>query len=237
MVGYLYAASFNPSGSGGSIHGFGWNARTGSMKPLGTVGQGVENPLCLLACPAGQYLHVGDCTADWRSGGALRSHRINPLNGTLELIGSVDSAGQIPVSLTLAANGANLLVANCGPFDASTEGCTVAVLPVKNGGRLGPAKTVQQHTGIGTDPQRQTSPHPHCVALDLANRYAWVPDLGTDSIWCYAYDAHLGALLLQPDRSIAVTAGSGPRLLRFHPRGDSAYLINAIANTLVQLRR
>jgi 6-phosphogluconolactonase len=112
----------------------------------------------------------------------------------------------------------------------------VAVLPVKAHGQLGQAKTVQQHTGASADPQRQTSPHPHCIALDPENRYAWVPDLGTDSIWCYAYDPVLGALLHQPERTVRLPPGSGPRLLKFHPDGVHAYLLNEIANTLVSYR-
>jgi len=149
----------------------------------------------------------------------------------LETCGAVDSAGLIPVSLTLAGDGRNVFVANCGPYAASDDGRTVAVFPVKPQGILGPAKTIQQHRGSSADPQRQTSAHPHGVTIDPGNGYAWAPDLGTDSIWCYAYHAALGALLLEPERTVQLTANRGPRTLKFHPNGKFAYLINELASS------
>ncbi len=230
---YLYAASFRPAGTGGGIYGFRWRLRGKRLEPLGKVSTGIENPLCQLVSPDGRYLYVADCTADWRSGGAVYSHRIDPASGGLETCGAVDSAGLIPVSLTVAGDGRNVFVANCGPYAASDDGRTVAVFPVKPQGILGPAKTIQQHRGSSADPQRQTSAHPHGVTIDPDNGYAWVPDLGTDSIWCYAYHAALGALLLEPERTVQLTANSGPRTLKFHPNGKFAYLINELASTLV----
>ena len=236
MKRYVYAASFDPAGDGEGIYGFRWLPHRRKLEPLGVVAAGVANPLCLVVSPCQEYLYVGDCTSDWRSGGAVFAYRIDPATGALEARNVVDSAGIIPVYLSIADDGRHVLVANCGPFAAGNEGRTVAVFPVKAKGLLGPAKTVQQHEGTSVDPERQTSPHPHCIALDPENKYVWVPDLGTDSIWCYSYDRRLGGLLHLSDKTVHVPQNSGPRVMKFHPSGEFAYLLNEIANTVMTYR-
>lgn len=236
MSSFLYVCSFRPAGSGGGIHGFRWRSRGNHLEPLGVVSRGIDNPLAQTVSANGHHLYVADCTADWRSGGAIYSHRIDPLSGRLETCGAVDSAGLIPVFLILSHDGRNLFVANCGPFAPNDDGRTVAVFPVKADGVLGPAKTIQQHLGTSGDPERQNSAHPHCVAIAPDNHRVWVPDLGTDSIWCYDYDPRLGALMVNPARTVDIARGSGPRMLKFHPDGHTAYLVNEMANTLITYR-
>lgn len=236
MSAFVYAASFCPSGNSDGVYGFRWLAGRRRLETIGVAGNGVENPLCLETDPTNRHLYVGDCRARWQNGGSISAYGINPVTGELDPRNSVASAGVIPVFLQVTSDGRNILAANCGPFAAGCEGRTVAVFPLKKHGHLGPAKTIHQHEGTSVDPERQTSPHPHCIAVDPASQYVWVPDLGTDSIWCYAYDESLGALLHQPQRTVHVPANSGPRLLKFHPNGNFAYLINEIASTVIVYR-
>ncbi len=236
MVSFVYAASFDASGRGAGVLGFRWLPRGRRLEALGTVSRVVENPLSLVATSAGNCLYVADCTTDWRSGGAIYAHTVDRRTGQLTVTSVAESGGLIPVHLALAADERNLLAANCGPFAPDNEGRSVAVFPIKRGGAIGPAKTVKQQHGASADPVRQTSSHPHCIALDPDNRHVWVPDLGTDSLWCYRYDSRLGALLHDADKTVNVEPISGPRMLKFHPSGAWAYLLNEIAGTLVSFR-
>ena len=71
-------------------------------------------------------------------------------------------------------------------------GGSVVVLPIDEKGRLGEPTDFIQHKGKSKNPSRQEGPHAHCVALDAANRFAFVCDLGLDKVMIYKYDARGG---------------------------------------------
>jgi 6-phosphogluconolactonase len=104
-------------------------------------------------------------TFEGKSTGAVSAFAIDPATGKLSLLNQRSSMGSGPCHLVLDRQGRNLLVANY------TSG-NVAVLPVGPDGRLGEATAVVQHTGKSVNPDRQEGPHPHCVTLDPANRFA-----------------------------------------------------------------
>ena len=51
-----------------------------------------------------------------------------------------------------------------------------------------------QHTGHGTNPERQEGPHAHSVNLSPDNRFAVAADLGLDELIVYRFDATKGSL-------------------------------------------
>jgi 6-phosphogluconolactonase len=118
-----------------------------------------------------------------------------------------------------------LLVAN---YDSGS----VAVLPVGPDGRLSEASSVVQHAGKSIHPQRQTGPHAHCVALDPANRFAFVCDLGLDQVLSYRFDAQSGKLAPNDPPYVRVKPGSGPRHMVFRPDGRFAYVVNELSSTV-----
>src|SRR5438270_216162 len=61
-----------------------------------------------------------------------------------------------------------------------------------------------------------------------------VPDLGTDEIVIYAFDASAGSL--GPARPHKTPAGSGPRLLLFSPDGRHAVLVEELGCRVVSFR-
>jgi 6-phosphogluconolactonase len=64
----------------------------------------------------------------------------------------------------------------------------VAVLPTNQDGTVGEATDVVQHHGFIVNPNRQQAPHAHMIITDVANQYAFVPDLGLDKIMIYEFD-------------------------------------------------
>jgi 6-phosphogluconolactonase len=94
---------------------------------------------------------------------------------------------------------------------------------------------VIEHQGSSIDPERQTAPHPHSVTLGPENRFAYVPDLGTDQIVVYEMDLEGGTLTRHG--VVDVSPGSGPRHLAFHPTNDQVYLINELNSTVVVFDR
>ena len=211
---------------------FRWAERSPRLTPIGIPGEALENPIFLRANNRQKTLFAADCTRDWESGGRVVSMAIERQTGALTCINSVTSAGVIPVFLELTADDSHLFVANCGPFGRGTEGRTVAAFRVRASGRMDEAKTIQPHRENSIDPERQTSPHPHAIAMHPQGRWIYVPDLGSDRIYCYRYDPRLGGLMREPDNTTDLPRGSGPRYLKFHPDQPFAYLNTEMSNTL-----
>ena len=158
--------------------------------------------------------------------GAVSAFSIDPSTGKLALLNQVASMGTGPCHLVLDKAGRNLLVANYGSG-------SVAVFPVAADGRIGQATDFVQHTGKSVNPDRQKGPHAHGVALDPANRFAFVCDLGLDKVLTYRFDAEHGKLSPGEPAFTAIKAGSGPRHMVFRPDGRFAYVINELSSTVV----
>ncbi|MBB4682983.1 lactonase family protein [Amycolatopsis jiangsuensis] len=129
--------------------------------------------------------------------------------GEPKLLGSVSSKGAAPTHLSVHASQKYVLAANYGSG-------SVVVLPIEDGGKLGEATDLQQHTG--TDREA----HAHQVVNDPSGQWVLAVDLGTDSVYVYALDAGTGKLSLH--KQVTLPAGAGPRHLTFHPDGKHAYL-------------
>lgn len=161
--------------------------------------------------------------------GAVSAFSIDRESGTLKLLNQRPSMGTGPCHLVLDRTRRNLLVANYGSG-------SVAVLPVAADGRLGAATGVVQHAGSSINPDRQKGPHAHCVTLDLANRFAFVCDLGLDKVMTYRFDAARGTLSPGEPAFTPIKAGAGPRHMVFRPDGRFAYVVNELHSTIAVFR-
>jgi 6-phosphogluconolactonase len=121
--------------------------------------------------------------------------------------------------------GKYVLLANYG-------GGSVSVLPIQEDGSLGKATAFIQHSGRGSDPQRQEGPHAHSINLDAANRFAVAADLGLDKLFLYRFDAAKGILTPNDPPFASLRPKSGPRHFAFHPKGTFAYVINELSSTV-----
>ena len=134
------------------------------------------------------------------------------------------SGGENPCYISIEQTGRFALVANY-------KSGRVAMLPIEANGELLPASDVVQHVGSSVHPERQTSPHPHCIIPDPANRFAVAADLGLDKLLVYRMDFEAGKL--QKHAEVDVEARSGPRHLIFNSSGQYAYLLNELNSTLI----
>jgi len=164
-----------------------------------------------------------------RPTGAVSAFAIDARKGTLALINQQPSMGAGPCHLALDRGGRHLLVANYGSG-------SVSVLPVAADGRLGAASDVVQHTGSSVNPERQKGPHAHCVAIDRANRFVFVCDLGLDKVLAYRFDGQRGTLTPHDPPFAQVKPGAGPRHLVFRPDGGFAYVVNELTSTVTAFR-
>jgi 6-phosphogluconolactonase len=108
-----------------------------------------------------------------------------------------------------------VLVANYG-------GGTAAVLPVLPNGSLGEAVDVES-PGV----------NPHLIRTDASNRFAFVPNKGSDTVSQFLFDEATGRLDPSSPPRVDTAAGAGPRHLDFHPTAPYAFVINELGDTVV----
>jgi 6-phosphogluconolactonase len=216
------------SGPGQGIFAARLDARTGRLTPLGLVAE-VDRPTWLAASPQTSFLYsVSEVANDGRSEPSVISFAVDRATGKLHPVNKVGSGGSEPTHLALDRQSQTLFVANYG------DG-RVSAIPIRPGGDLAPASSVQADIGSGPSP-RQAGPHAHGVFLDPGRRYLLVSDLGADKIFLYRFDAAERKLTPADPPFEAAPAGSGPRHLAFHPNGSFVYLVTELTGQLLGYR-
>ena len=144
----------------------------------------------------------------------VASFSVDPKSGDLVLLNRVDSGGDAPAFVSVDRSGKWVLVANY-------TGGTTRVFPISPDGSLGA-------------PSDDKSPgkNSHMILTDPANHFAFVPNLGSNTVSQFAFDASTGKLTANSVPSVMTAAGAGPRHLAFHPNGKVAYLIAELDDTL-----
>ena len=92
-----------------------------------------------------------------------------------------------------------------------------------------------QHSGNSINAERQDGPHPHSIVASPDNRFVYVPDLGTDRIVAYDFDAQSGNLTPNPRLTVVAPPGSGPRHIVFSPSGEFAYVSLELSSQVMVL--
>jgi 6-phosphogluconolactonase len=76
-------------------------------------------------------------------------------------------------------------------------------------------------------------PKAHCIQVDEANRFAFVPSLGDEKVRQFKFDSASGKLSPNSPDAVRLEDGSGPRHFAFHPNGRLAYLLCEASATLI----
>ncbi len=190
----------------------------------------ILNPSYLSISANGKYIYA--CTETKTPGaGSVSSFSFSPNSGKLEYLNSRSSQGENPVYLSTDKAGKWLVNANYTQAG-------ISVYPLNADGSIGDIAQHFRHKGKSIDAGRQDAAHPHSVVFSPAEDYIFMPDLGSDKIWCYKFDGSLPEPLLKtaPVPFILTTPGSGPRHLTFHPNGQYAYCIEELKGTISAYR-
>lgn len=148
-------------------------------------------------------------------------------DGTLSLVSRQRAAGTSPAYVCVDGSERNVLMVNYVVGEARGN---IRVYPMDEEGRLGAATEHIEHEGSGPNPDRQEVSHPHMIVTTPDNRFAVVPDLGTDMVYLYALDAERGKLRLA--QTLDLPPGAGPRHVAFHPNLHRMYVINELDSTM-----
>ncbi|WP_225412899.1 lactonase family protein [Stigmatella hybrida] len=219
---WVYVGTYTTGQQSQGIYLCRLDLETGALQQVG-VTPGVTDPSYLAVDSQRRHLYAVNelTTFEGKPSGAVSAFAIDPDTHALTFLNQQASQGGAPCHLEVDAEDGFVLVANY-------VGGNVAVLPIQEGGRLGPAVDVDQHEGSGPE----TSPHAHQIRLDAGQKHALVPDLGTDKIMVYRFDAGQGTLTPHAPASVSTAPGAGPRHLAFHPNGRFVFNINELNSTL-----
>src|SRR5580704_7335046 len=230
----FYVGTYTEEGSKSKgIYAYRFDADTGEIAELGLAAE-TTNPSFVALHPNGRFLYAVNDVGNYKGpdSGGVSAFAIDRATGKLTFLNQVASKGADPCYITVDKTGKYVLVANY-------TGGSVAVFPVLEDGRLGEASAFVQHTGHGTNPERQEAPHAHSIDLSADNRFAIVDDLGLDESLVYSFDSAMGSLTLN-DKAAATPAkagpGAGPRHFALHPNGRFAYVINEMQSTVSVFR-
>ena len=102
-------------------------------------------------------------------------------------------------------------------------------------GRLAAGLPSRRHEGRGLRDDRQEAPHVHSLSFVPGTRLLVAVDLGLDALAIYQADA-CGMLAPTAAETVHVPAGSGPRMVAYHPRLPMAALVNELACDVLVFR-
>ena len=223
----FYVGTYTEEGSKSKgIYAYRYDAATAEITPLGLAAE-TTNPSFVAMHPNGRFLYAVNEVGNYKgpNSGGVSAFAIDHATGKLTFLNEVPSRGADPCYIIVDQTGKYVLVANY-------TGGSVAVFPVLADGKLGEASGFVQHTGKGTNPERQEGPHAHSIDLSPDNRFAMVDDLGLDELLVYKFDGAKGSLTPNDPPFAKVDAGAGPRHFVLRPDGKFAYVIAEMGHTV-----
>jgi len=222
----FYVGTYTEEGSKSKgIYVYRFDAETTEITALGLAAE-TTNPSFVALHPNGRFLYaVNGVDFKGPNSGGVSAFSIDRVSGKLTFLNEVPSRGADPCYLTVDKTGKYVLVANYA-------GGSLAVFPVLADGKLGEASALLQHTGHGTNPERQEKAHVHSVDLSRDNRFAMVDDLGLDQLFVYKFDGATGILTPNDPPIAKLDPGAGPRHFVLSPTGKFAYVIAEMQSTV-----
>jgi 6-phosphogluconolactonase len=222
-----YIGTYTTKQQSKGIYAYNFNPATGEFTEIGLAAE-TTDPSFVAVHPDGKHLYAVNEVGDFngQKSGAISSFEIDRKTGKLKFLNQVSTHGAGPCFVSLDKTNRFVLVANY-------DGGSVTTFEIEPDGSLSLAKGFVQHSGSGTDKERQEGPHAHWIATSPDNRFALVADLGLDDVLVYKFDDVQGKLTPNSPPYAQVKAGSGPRHLAFAPNGKFAYLVTEMASTVV----
>jgi len=211
---YLLTGTYTGGRSTG-IYVYTFDSGSGTARLVDSVA--TPNPSYLEVAPNGHDVYA----VNENDNGQVKAFSFNAANGHLQLLNEQASEGRNPCYITVDKTGKWV-------FAGNYSSGTLAELPIRTDGTVGPASYTAAHQGGGPNKDRQEGPHVHATVLAPDNQWLFVPDLGIDTLKAYSFNARTGAVRPSKDHSVKLPDGAGPRHFVFHPNGRWAYLVQEL---------
>jgi 6-phosphogluconolactonase len=211
----VFVASHAPDG----ILAFDWDPNGATLTRVDVAAK-VPN-VSWLALSGGFVYSASELDSfEGKTTGEVASFRI--VGRELQPISARNSAGKGTCHVAVDATG-RMLVA------ADYTGASAASFRIEDG-KLSEAVWTAHYTEHGPNADRQEKAHAHFASFSPDNRFAYINDLGGDSIHIYGADPATAQMTAAGTYRGA--PGSGARTLHFHPNGRTAYCMNELVSTV-----
>ncbi len=227
--GFLRAAEMGPkvtrrrvfvgSHAHDGILAFDWDPASATLTPVGLA---AKIPSVAWLALSGRFVYSASelDTFEGKPTGEVASFRV--AGGELQPLSSRNSAGTGTCHVAVDATSRMLLAADY-------TGASAASFRIEDG-KLSEAVWTEHYTEHGPNPDRQPTAHAHFASFSPDNRFAYINDLGGDSI--HIYKADPATARMAAAGTYRGAPGSGPRTLHFHPNGRTAYCMNELVSTV-----
>jgi 6-phosphogluconolactonase len=198
-----------------------WNPETAELTAAGVAAK-VENVAWLAFSHGHDFVYSASelDTFNGKRTGEVASFRV--MGGELQPLSARNSAGTGTCHVAVDATG-QMLVA------ADYTGASAASFRIKDG-ELSEAVWTEHYIEHGPNPVRQPIAHAHFASFSPDNRFAYINDLGGDSI--HIYKPNVATAEMTPAGIYRAKPGAGPRTLHFHPNGRTAYCMDELVSTV-----
>jgi 6-phosphogluconolactonase len=210
------------AGAGKGFSASSFDARTGALGKPELVAE-AEAPATFILAAGNTRLYTCNST------GFVSAYSVAEGGRKLTLLNKVPSEGGDPNYISLDATGKYLFVANYA-------GASLIAWALKPDGNIGARTAFVAFTGSGANPGRQQHAFAHSIIVDPGNRFVLSGNLGLDKLFVYRFNARDGSLTPNDPAFSAVAAGSGARLVLFHPNGRWVYLNTEMGSSIVFFR-
>jgi len=188
------------------------------MQPDGTLQPGARTKAAdlvgpLAASPDRRFLYAAVRSAPY----SVHAYAIDPGSGALTPLSVAPLAASCPY-ISLDRTGRYL-------FGASYQSNLVSVNAVGADGRVAAAPL--QLIPVGRNA--------HSIRIDWSNRYVYVPTLGSDQIFQFAFDAKSGRLSSNTPAIVQLQAGTGPRHFVTSADNKFLYALSELLGTVTTL--
>jgi 6-phosphogluconolactonase len=218
----LLIGTYTNSTKSDGIWVYDFDTETGNFNYKSKV-SGVENPSYLAITRNGKHVYSVN---EVRNGG-VSSFIFNPATAELTFLNRVSSGGDGPCYVAVDDKDKYVFAGNYGSGSLSA-------IPIKEDGSLSTDVQFIQQEGSSIDKSRQQGPHVHSTVLSPDNHYLLTPNLGTDKVSIYVFDANKTSQPLAPadPAFVSVKPGSGPRHIIFHPNSKFVYLVHEMGSMI-----
>jgi 6-phosphogluconolactonase (cycloisomerase 2 family) len=208
-------------GSSVGVYTFRFDAENLTYQPLSQVE--TDNPSYLAVSSNHDYVYAVSESADKS---AVNAFAFDKVAGTLRFLNQKQIEDG-PCYILYHESTRTVVTANY-------KSGTVSFIRVAADGSLTDRQITYTYEGHSIIPERQTSPHLHCIAATPDDKAIFATDLGTDKIHKIDITTPGGQvndldLTFKKSSSFTLEAGSGPRHLIFNRKHTFAYLINELS--------
>lgn len=216
----LIIGTYTNTGTSEGMYVYTFDSETGQFEYKNKTTD-IDNPSYLALSPDLKSVYaVSEFGKD--SIGMVYSYGYDAETGSLTFKNKESAGGNGPCYVSVDKTGKYVFTANYGSG-------SLAAVPVMADGSLGSAVQEIYNKGNIVDGKEGRS-RMHSVVISPDNHYLFAPNLGTDKIGVYKFDANAASNPLTPGdpEFVSLPAKSGPRHFTFHPKGKYAYLIQEL---------